>query len=313
MTSITPPAGIGFIGLGNMGYPMARRLAAAGYTLTVADLNQDAVQKFCAETGAAPAASLAALAAASQLVITMLPEGKAVRKVLLGDGADCVVQGLKPGAVLVDMSSSSPVGTRELAAELQQRGFALVDAPVSGGVVKAISGGLALMAGGDDAAIERARPALEVMGKLFKTGVAGSGHAMKAMNNFLSAATLAITSEAVITGQKFGLDPAVMVDIINASTGRSNSSEHKFPTFVLPRNFNSGFFLGLMAKDLRFAKELAESMHTSHTLLDAVSDLYDRAEVQLGFKADNIDIHRFLEDQTDSGDIGQMLGGKRSQ
>jgi 3-hydroxyisobutyrate dehydrogenase len=297
MNSITPPAGIGFIGLGNMGYPMAKRLAAAGYTLTVADLNQDAVQAFCAETGATPAASLAQLGAASQLVFTMLPEGKAVRKVLLGE-ADNVVQGLKPGAVLVDMSSSSPVGTRELAAELQQRGFALVDAPVSGGVVKAISGGLALMAGGDDTAIERARPALEIMGKLFKTGVSGSGHAMKAMNNFLSAATLAITSEAVITGQKFGLDPAVMVDIINASTGRSNSSEHKFPTFVLPRKFESGFFLGLMAKDLRFAKELADSMGSSHELLNTISAMYDKAEADLGFKADNCEIHRWLESQS---------------
>lgn len=298
MSSITPPAGIGFIGLGNMGYPMAKRLAAAGYTLCVADLNQDAVQKFCAETGAVAAASLAQLGAASTLVFTMLPEGKAVRKVLLGDGGDSVVQGLRPGAVLVDMSSSSPVGTRELSAELLQRGFPLVDAPVSGGVVKAISGGLALMAGGDDAAIERARPALEVMGKLFKTGVSGSGHAMKAMNNFLSAATLAVTSEAVITGQKFGLDPAVMVDIINASTGRSNSSEHKFPTFILPRKFESGFFLGLMAKDLRFAKELADSMGSSHELLNTVSSMYDKAEAALGFKADNCDIHRWLESQS---------------
>jgi 3-hydroxyisobutyrate dehydrogenase len=300
MNSITPPVGIGFIGLGNMGYPMAKRLAAAGYTLVVADLNTDAVQKFCAETGATAAISLAQLGAASQLVFTMLPEGKAVRKVLLGagEGSDGVVQGLRPGAVLVDMSSSSPVGTRELAAELQQQGFALVDAPVSGGVVKAISGGLALMAGGDDAAIEQARPALEVMGKLFKTGGSGSGHAMKAMNNFLSAATLAITSEAVITGQKFGLDPAVMVDIINASTGRSNSSEHKFPTFILPRKFESGFFMGLMAKDLRFAKELADSMGSSHELLNTISAMYDKAEADMGFKADNCDIHRWLEGQS---------------
>lgn len=297
MSSIAPPAGIGFIGLGNMGYPMARRLAAAGYRLTVMDLNAEAVERFCAETGAEAAASLQALGAASRLVITMLPEGTAVRRALLGDVGDCVVAGLQAEAVLVDMSSSSPVGTRELANELQQRGFALVDAPVSGGVVKAIDGKLALMAGGDDAAIEVARPALEVMGKLFKTGVSGSGHAMKALNNYLSAMTLAATSEAVIAGQKFGIDPAVIVDVINASTGRSNSSEHKFPTFVLPRNFNSGFFLGLMAKDLRFARELASSMHTSHTLLDAVSGLYDRAEAELGFKADNIDIHRFLEDQ----------------
>jgi 3-hydroxyisobutyrate dehydrogenase-like beta-hydroxyacid dehydrogenase len=156
--SITAPAAIGFIGLGNMGYPMARRLAAAGYTLHVADLNADAVQKFCAETGATAAADLHALGAASRVVITMLPDGKAVRKVLMD--ANGVVAGMKSGSMLVDMSSCSPVDTRALAQELKAKDFDLVDAPVSGGVVKAVSGGLAIMAGGEADAIAACKPLL---------------------------------------------------------------------------------------------------------------------------------------------------------
>ena len=291
--TLAPPATIGFVGLGNMGYPMAQRLAAAGYRLQVADLNADAVTRFCRETGATAQHELSALGRASQLVVTMLPDGKAVRQVLMAP--DGIVAGLQPGAVLVDMSSCSPVDTRTLAQELEARDIDLIDAPVSGGIVKAVSGELAIMAGGAAATIARCQPVLEAMGKVFPTGGCGTGHAMKAMNNFLSAGTLALTSEALLTGTAFGLDPKVMVDIINASTGRSNSSEHKFPTFVLPRTFNSGFYLGLMAKDLRFARALTASMHTPSTFIDALSSLYDAAEAELGFQADNTDIHRFLE------------------
>jgi 3-hydroxyisobutyrate dehydrogenase len=302
--SVTPPAAIGFIGLGNMGYPMAKRLAAAGYKLHVADLNVDAVKQFCAETGAI-AADLKTLGASSKLVITMLPDGKAVRKVLMD--ANGAVSGLlgqreaartkESGTILIDMSSCSPVDTRVLSQELKAKGFDLVDAPVSGGVVKAVSGGLAIMAGGEADAIAACKPVLEQMGKVFNTGASGSGHAMKAINNFLSATTLAITSEAVIAGTKFGLDPKVIVDIINASTGRSNSSEHKFPTFILPEKYNSGFFLGLMAKDLRFAKALNEAVDAPNTFVNAISALYDAAEKELGFQADNCEIHRYLEQQ----------------
>jgi len=289
---VTPPAAIGFIGLGNMGYPMAQRLATAGYKLHVADLNADAVRKFCADTGAT-ASDLKTLGASSKLVITMLPDGKAVRRVLMD--ADGVVSHLKPGTLIIDMSSCSPVDTRVLSQELKARGIDLVDAPVSGGVVKAVSGGLAIMAGGAAEAIAACKPLLEQMGKVFNTGASGSGHAMKAINNFLSATTLAITSEAVIAGQKFGLDPKVVVDIINASTGRSNSSEHKFPTFILPEKYNSGFYLGLMAKDLRFAKALNEAVGAPNTFVNAISALYDAAEKELGFQADNCEIHRYLE------------------
>ena len=292
-----PPAAVGFIGLGNMGYPMAKCLVNAGYKLTVADLNTEAVEKFCQETGAETAADLKELAGKSDVVITMLPEGNAVRKVLMGD--DGVVSGLREGTILIDMSSCSPVGTRKLAEELEALGFPLVDAPVSGGVYKAAEGALAIMAGGDKDVVEQCLPLLEVMGKPFQTGGPASGHAMKAMNNYLSAASLAIASEAVILGSKFGLDPETMVDILNASTGRSNSTEHKFPAFILPRTFNSGFFIGLMAKDLRLARELAESEGTSTDLLKMVSTMWDKAEAELGFNADNTEVYKYLESQSE--------------
>ena len=221
VNAITPPSTIGFIGLGNMGYPMAKRLCEAGFKLVVADLNQDTVNRFCSENGGLAATNLADLGRQSRVVITMLPDGKAVRNVLMA--ADGVVSGLQNGSVLLDMSSCSPVDTLVLAQQLKDLGFPLIDAPVSGGVVKAVSGGLAIMAGGDADTISALRPLLDPLGKVFLTGGSGSGHAMKAINNFLSATTMAITSEAVIAGEKFGLDPKTMVDIINASTGRSNS------------------------------------------------------------------------------------------
>ena len=286
--NILPPAKIGFVGLGNMGYPMALCLVKAGYRLTVADLNTQVVEKFCQATGSKTAENLRSLGADSDVVITMLPEGNAVRKVLMGD--EGVVSGLQPGAIIVDMSSCSPVGTRQLAAELEAMDFPLLDAPVSGGVYKAAEGALAIMVGGEKNAVESCLPMLQVMGKPFKTGGPASGHAMKAMNNYLS--------EAVILGSKFGLDPEVMVNILNASTGRSNSTEHKFPAFILPRTFNSGFFIGLMAKDLRLARELAESEGTSADLLKLVSGMWDKAEADLGFKADNTEVYKYLESQS---------------
>jgi len=301
MDSFTPPATIGFVGLGNMGYPMASRLANAGYKVTVSDLNADVVRQFCEETGADSADSLKALGESSDLIITMLPEGKAVRKVLLGDG-DNVMAGLKPGTVLIDMSSCSPVDTRALSQELVEMGFNLIDAPVSGGKYKAAEGSLAIMAGGDEELVEACRPVFEVMGKPFHTGGPASGHAMKAMNNFLSAGTLVLACEAVITGTKFGLDPTVMVDIINASTGRSNSSEDKFPKFILPRTFNSGFYLGLMAKDLRFAVDLAESENTPNGFINLLSSIYDKAEADLGFDADNTELFKYLESLVEDED-----------
>lgn len=296
MNKLEAPATVGFVGLGNMGFPMASNLVKAGYRLVGFDLNAEQLQRFCTETGATPAPGLKALGEMADVVITMLPEGRIVRAALLGDDAVC--EGLDSGQVVIDMSSCSPVDTRELAKELAARQVTLVDAPVSGGVAKARDASLAIMAGCNDPdVVEACRPLLAGMGRVFVTGGSGTGHAMKAMNNYLSAATLAVTSEAILAGEKFGLDPTVMVEIINASTGRSNSSEHKFPTFILNEQFNSGFFLGLMAKDLRFAKMLTESTGTPDTLLGDITRLYDQAEAELGFNADNTELYRFLAHQ----------------
>lgn len=301
-SSFAPPERIGFIGLGNMGAPMARRLGAAGYRLAVADANPDAVKRFAADTACEQPADLQALGAACRVVITMLPEGNAVRQVLMD--ARGVVSGLKGDSVLVDMTSASPVGTRELGAELRKRGIPLVDAPVSGGVKKAAEGAISIMAGGDEAVVARVRPILDVMGKVFLTGAPGSGHAMKSLNNYLSAATLAVSAEAIIAGARFGLDPKTMVDILNASTGRSNSTEHKYPTFILPRTFDSGFAIGLMAKDLRLAVELAQSTGSPSTLLEECSDIWNKAEASLGFKADNTEVVKYFEQLAEKGGHG---------
>lgn len=292
-----PPERIGFIGLGNMGAPMARRLVAAGYKLVVADALAATVDKFVAEPANAgavePSAGPEAIAKACRVIITMLPDGKVVREVLLG--ANGLARHLAADSVVIDMSSSSPIGTRELHADLAKLGIPLVDAPVSGGVKKAIDGSLAIMAGGDAAVVERCRKVLEPMGKVFTTGGPGTGHAMKSMNNFLSAANLAVAAEAVIAGQRFGLDPATMISIFNASTGRNTGTDSKYPNNVLPRTFNSGFALGLMAKDLRLALEVANASDAPVELLKACASLWANAEKQLGGKADNTEVVRYLE------------------
>jgi 3-hydroxyisobutyrate dehydrogenase len=292
-----PPEKIGFIGLGNMGAPMARNLAAAGYPLVVADAVPAAVERFKANLPAhanveAPA-SLNAIGEACRVVITMLPEGNIVRTVLLGDNG--VVSGARSGAIVIDMTSASPVGTRALVKDLAAKGITLVDAPVSGGVGRAIDGKLAIMAGGDTEVLDRCQPILNTMGQTFRTGPASSGHAMKALNNYLSAGALAMAAEAVLAGERFGLDPKLMIDIFNASTGRNTATDNKYPKFVLNRKFDSGFFLGLMAKDLRLALELAEDSGTPVDLLKPVVQMWSEAEQRLGFKADNTEIVKYLE------------------
>jgi 3-hydroxyisobutyrate dehydrogenase len=284
---------IGFVGLGNMGAPMARRLANAGYELTVADAVPEAIDRFVAGSKCERATSLQSLGERCPVVITMLPNGQIVREVLLG--ANGIASRLARGSVCIDMSSSSPVGTRELSADLAKLGIPLVDAPVSGGVKKAADGTPAIMVGGEAAAVARVKPILEVMGKVFTTGASGSGHAMKALNNFLSAANLAVAAEAVIAGQRFGLDPATMISILNASTGRNTGTDSKFPNNVLPRTFDSGFALGLMAKDLRLALEVARSTGAPTLLLERTAQMWADAERQLGGKADNTEVVKYLE------------------
>jgi 3-hydroxyisobutyrate dehydrogenase len=299
---MTRPPRIGFVGLGNMGRPMVENLLKAGFGLAVADAEPRRLAGLGVK--ALLPASLAALGEMSDIVIAMLPDGKIVRKALLGEEGsnDGVLAGLKAGALVVDMSSSAPVGTRLLGAELAERGIALVDAPVSGGVKRAIDGTLAIMVGGADADIERARPLLAAMGRdIFPTGPLGSGHAMKALNNYVSAAGLAAAAEAVLVGERFGLDPTTMVDILNASTGRNNATENKFKQFIVPKRYAAGFTMGLMAKDLRTALETAEATATPTPLAAACIALWNDAEAKLGPAADHTEIARYLETLIEEG------------
>ena len=288
-----PPQRIGFIGLGNMGTPMAGHLAAAGFQVMAADANPATLERVCSAVPCERAASLAHLGRACGVVITMLPDGAAVRQVLLGP--EGVAAALAPGAVVLDMSSSEPLGTRALAAQLAQASVSLIDAPVSGGVKRAVAGTLAIMAGGEPAPIARCRRILATLGTVFRSGASGSGHAVKALNNYLSAVALAATAEAMLAGEKFGIDPATMLEILNHSTGRNTATDQKYPAFVLSGKFDSGFALGLMAKDLRIALGLAEAVGTPASLLSECSGLWDAAQRRLGFGADNTEIVRYLQ------------------
>jgi 3-hydroxyisobutyrate dehydrogenase len=202
---------------------------------------------------------------------------------------------LAPGTVVIDMSSSAPVGTKALGEELIAAGFGFIDAPVSGGVKRAIDGTLAIMAGGDAGTIDKAEPVLKAMGKsIFRTGPLGSGHAAKALNNYVSAAGLAAAVEAVAIGGRFGIAPDVLVDVLNASTGRNNSTENKLKQFVIPEKFTSGFSLALMAKDIRTADDLAHQIGVAAPLADEVAALWDGALKALGSSADHTEIGRYL-------------------
>lgn len=290
---------IGFVGIGNMGSPMARNLIRAGWKVTVYDVDAPKMRGFAATDGAGTASSLAELGKKSDVVITMLPDGHVVRRVVLGkeSGDDCLVKGLAKGATIVDMSSSAPVGTRRLGEELRAYGISLIDAPVSGGVKGAVAGTMSIMIGGDKALAERLDPLLAAMGKRFYVGSPGAGHAAKVLNNYVSAAGLLAAAEAVRVAEKFGIDPQVLVNVVNASTGRNNSTENKFAQFILNGKFNSGFALGLMAKDLALAMEVAEACDVPAELGHATLDLWKKAEKAVGAAADHTEIARYVNDQ----------------
>lgn len=290
---ISPPANVAVIGLGNMGRPMATCLVRAGYTVTGFDLSADARAKFTAEGGSAAESAAAAIATADA-VITLLPDGKIVRAAIEG-----FMGHLKQRAVVIDMSSSAPLGTRALGEDVIKAGFEFIDAPVSGGVKRAIDGTLAIMAGGAGSTIDRVDPVLAAMGKsIFRTGPLGSGHAAKALNNYVSAAGLAAAAEAVAIAEKFGLEPNVLVDVLNASTGRNNSTENKLKQFIISNSFASGFSMALMAKDIRTADNLAHDIGVPAPLADQVADMWDAALKSLGQNADHTEIGKYLTRKT---------------
>jgi 3-hydroxyisobutyrate dehydrogenase len=283
---------VAFIGLGQMGLAMASRLVAAGHEVLGCDLSPDARASFVGQGGIAVETARQAAARAS-LLITMLPDGTVVRDPLFG--AAGVADALRPGALVIEMSSSAPMETRRLSDELAAVGISLIDAPVSGGVRRALDGSLAIMAGGDADCIERARPLLLAMGKsVIHTGPIGSGHAVKALNNYVSAAGLAAACEAALIAEKFGIEPGVLVDVLNVSTGRNNSTEVKLKPFILSGSFASGFSMALMAKDLRTAAELGQQLSLEAAGTRDAAALWSAASTALGQGADHTEIYRYL-------------------
>ncbi|MGW6172489.1 NAD(P)-dependent oxidoreductase [Arthrobacter sp. NPDC055138] len=275
-------ATVGFIGLGNMGAPMVRNLAKAGYDVVLYDANHAVRDSVAVETGSIAAATPADFARA-EVVVTMLPTSKIVAAALF-DWDDGISGHLPAGAVVVDMSSSDPTETVLLGDRLAEVGVSLVDAPVSGGVVKAAEGTLAIMLGGDDdAAIQRALPVIDALSStIFRTGKLGSGHAMKALNNYVAAAATTAACEALVAGERFGLDQQTMVDIFNASTGQSWVTTNVLGQQVVSRNFGSGFALGLYAKDVGIARSLTAAMDHPAPVCQAVSQTLNAALEDLG-------------------------------
>jgi 3-hydroxyisobutyrate dehydrogenase len=287
---IAPPAAVAVIGLGNMGVPMGACLLKAGFAVTGFDLSEAARKAFEAAGGRAAKDPGAAVAAAD-VVITLLPNGKIVRQAIDGLRAH-----LKPGAIVMEMSSSDPIGTRTLGEELIAAGFEFIDAPVSGGVKRAVTGSLAIMVGGAAATIDRVAPLLAAMGtSIFRTGGLGSGHAMKALNNYVSSAGLIAAVEALRIGRKFGLDPELMTDILNVSSGKNNTTEVKLKQFIISETFADGFPLRLMAKDVRTADDMAHALGITAPLADLCTELWGAAAQALPEKANHTEMLRYME------------------
>ncbi len=280
---------LGFVGLGHMGVPMTARLVAAGHEVRGYDTSANARER----VGEAAVGSLADAAAGAEAVVLMLAASDVVREVVLDEG---LLDAIEPGVLVVDMGSSDPTQTRELAAAAASRGIGYVDAPVSGAVVGAEAGTLTIMFGGTAEELARCEPFFASLGKkIVHAGPVGAGHALKALNNLLSATSFLITLEAIAAGTRFGLDPKVMIDAINDSTGRSWSTEHKVPQFVEPRSFTSGFAMRLMVKDIRTARELARATGTPFALGETSVAVWERAAEALPEDADHTEIALWLE------------------
>ena len=279
---------VGFIGIGVMGWPMASNVLKGGHDLTVFDLDPETRERFTREVGGKAAASVAELAN-SEVVVTMLPTSKHVRQALAEAEDGAFLKAIKPGLVVIDMSSSAPGDTKQLGPILARHGAVLVDAPVSGARPRAITGTLALMVGGDDeAAIEKAMEVLKCMGdRIFRTGPLGSGHAMKALNNYVAATGLMAVCEAILIGKRFGLDGEVMADILNVSTGKNFATENLLKQHILTESFSAGFTLGLMTKDVAIAADLGEQVGLDAPISRLARDRFTYARDKLGAGRDN--------------------------
>ncbi|HHZ66339.1 MAG TPA: NAD(P)-dependent oxidoreductase [Alphaproteobacteria bacterium] len=290
MPTTNPIQRVGFIGLGNMGGPMAGHLAQAGFEMTVADISPGVASKFVARNGGTVAASLSSLGGTVEAVITMLPTGLIVRDVLVGG----VLEGLAPGSIVIDMSTSNPFDTRKTAKQVQARGVFMIDCAVAGGVVFAKDATLTMTAGGVTHVLERCRPLLETMGsEVIHCGTIGAGHAMKALNNFINANALITAFEALSLGKRFGLDTETMLQSMTAAaTGRNNPIEKKVKPHVADSSFTTGMVLAFLAKDVRIVAEMADTLESFAPIAKQCSALWTEAAERFGATSDQIEVAR---------------------
>jgi len=283
---------IGLIGVGMMGQPMAKRLLAAGHSLVIYDTRNDAVAPLVA-LGAKLASSPQDVADRVETVMASLPEPHIVKKVATGEGG--VIHGKKVKR-FIDLSTTGPGVAAEIAGELAKKNIAQVDSPVSGGVAGAVKGTLAVMVSGPQADIDVVKDALAVFGTVFVVGHdAGMAQTVKLANNFLSASSMAATSEAIVMGVKAGIDPALMLDVINAGSGRTTASSCKFPNNILPRTFEAGFATALMLKDVRLCAEEARSLDAPNHVMSAVLDQWELTNTEFGGDSDFTAIVKMIE------------------
>lgn len=292
---------IAFIGIGNMGTPMASHLVKKGFDVTVFDIRPEVAQAFVAQHGGKVAKSLVDVAHGADAVITMLPNDKVVRQVVLGEGTEnCVAAGLAKGAIVMDMGTSNPSGTRSLAEALEPRGLHVVDAPVMGGVVFAKDATLDIMVGGEAALVERVKPVLQALGRsIIHCGGTGTAHAMKALANYVNACALINAIEAMTIGRKFGLDSKLMADaLIPMCSGRNHPIEKKVVPHVLTRKFSTGMAMAFIAKDVKIAADTAKSVGAFAPLADLVAELWAAGAEKVGPNLDQTEIARYWEEAT---------------
>ncbi len=295
-TQIRPIENIGFVGLGNMGFPMASRLANAGFSLVVYDVDRLRCKHFVDALGGRVADDLRQVGGTCDAVITMLPNSRIVRDVIIGRSG--VADTLKPFSIVIDMSTSSPEHTRSLGSELMEKEIYLLDAPVAGGVVFAEDGTLEILTGGDPQIIEHVSPLLSAMGKnITHCGALGTAHTLKAVNNFINASVLCVYLEALTIGRLAGIDLSVLVSAIEAATlDRNHPFGKKVKNQILNRKFATGMAMGLIAKDLKVAVDAADDLGAAAPIAELVQQIWQSSADRYGFERDQSEIVRYWED-----------------
>jgi 3-hydroxyisobutyrate dehydrogenase len=287
---------VAFLGLGDIGTPMAKHLARDPFELVVWNRTPAKSESFARDQKARVASTPAEAVKDGEVVITCLPSSVEVEAILHGENG--MLEALRKGAVLVDCTSGDPPTSRSIAAELLGRGVDFIDAPVSGGTAAAKAGTLTIMWGGEAQAFERARPVIEAFGKkIVHAGPAGSGHAIKAVNQALLAIHILSTAEGLAVLVKAGIDPKVALEVINASSGRSNSSENLIPQRVLTRAFPRTFRLALLEKDIGIAAVLADDLDARTPVISLVAKRFHEAREKLGEEADHVEAVKMVEEE----------------